>query len=624
MRYPKFSHVLPLVTAILGLAALVPMVTSAADVPEAAVPTETRPEDTVFHVRVEINTPPEKLLYRVGETLDTVGLTLDLDESIFGTWGVYQKTVVYDEYTETLRSRTDPKEKLSVSGFDSSEIGIRRLNIGYGVYDPYDNSFVWGNTELSVTVTDIGDIDLDGSYSANDLRVLTEYLHGKAQLTADAVQNADMNGDGETDVFDLGLLKQKCRTEAVECMELTPTIQKDVTNAVEAKFWNTVCLSEKSYSHQKTKVIENSDHLKSFTASLYPAVQRSLLKTYDDAFFRDNVLILHYDLQHYDLCTTEIADISYKDHKLTITAEQVPSEKRTNSGIQIWQIAVPRSQYNGNGAAWTEKNTEFIKAGYRCFDLELISAENRFQYDFDAIWMQRNQEKKIQNFSDLKTYSETIFDEKGAEWLQEQFPERFFETQSVCFIMTDALIGTQFTCWQTKKMDNTVIADVRTNESFGCEAGAFLNAVTFEKELDAEHFELRVTTIPQSDRAAEGSYNFFGNDSGMTLLVNTYSFHDEKEIALYWAYPVGNAPYAGQKLIQSFAVSEDCSDFSVPCDVTDIVSAEEMPDDTRVWENVAEGYRIVWSTDSVLVRFLKSKSTGEWEQIEIPCPKYPY
>jgi hypothetical protein len=110
----------------------------------------------------------------------------------------------------------------------------------------------------------------------------------------------------------------------------------------------------------------------------------------------------------------------------------------------------------------------------------------------------------------------------------------------------------------------------------------------------------------------------------MTLLVNTYSFHDEKEIALYWAYPVGIAPYAGQKLIQSFAVSEDCSDFSVPCDVTDIVSAETMLDDTREWNNEAEGYRIVWSTNSVYVRFLKSKSTGKWEQIEIPCPKYPY
>ena len=53
-----------------------------------------------------------------------------------------------------------------------------------------------------------GDITLDNAFSVTDAVYLQRYLLGEFSLNEAAFRNADLNGDGEVDVFDLSLLKQ--------------------------------------------------------------------------------------------------------------------------------------------------------------------------------------------------------------------------------------------------------------------------------------------------------------------------------------------------------------------------------------------------------------------------------
>jgi hypothetical protein len=51
----------------------------------------------------------------------------------------------------------------------------------------------------------LGDLNLDGAVNAKDVRLLQDWILGK-KVTIPG--NADIDGDGTVDVFDLGQLKQ--------------------------------------------------------------------------------------------------------------------------------------------------------------------------------------------------------------------------------------------------------------------------------------------------------------------------------------------------------------------------------------------------------------------------------
>ena len=53
-----------------------------------------------------------------------------------------------------------------------------------------------------------GDVNLDGRVEVLDIIALTRYLHGMDKLSQGALEQGDMNDSGETDVFDLSLLKR--------------------------------------------------------------------------------------------------------------------------------------------------------------------------------------------------------------------------------------------------------------------------------------------------------------------------------------------------------------------------------------------------------------------------------
>lgn len=65
--------------------------------------------------------------------------------------------------------------------------------------------------ELDEPEVDPGDCNFDGKFGVSDIVMLQKWLLGTGELTC--WQNADLNGDGEVDIFDLALMKQKLINE---------------------------------------------------------------------------------------------------------------------------------------------------------------------------------------------------------------------------------------------------------------------------------------------------------------------------------------------------------------------------------------------------------------------------
>lgn len=85
---------------------------------------------------------------------------------------------------------------------------------------------------LSAAQPGSGDLDKDGQTGVTDIIMLTKYLHGNQQLGNTATRNADMNGDGGIDVFDLALMKRTVLTQSGQ-QPTDPTQPTQPTEATE-------------------------------------------------------------------------------------------------------------------------------------------------------------------------------------------------------------------------------------------------------------------------------------------------------------------------------------------------------------------------------------------------------
>ena len=56
----------------------------------------------------------------------------------------------------------------------------------------------------------LGDLNGDGEVDITDAGILVQYCNDVIELTSDQLQAADLNGDSEVDITDAGILVQFC------------------------------------------------------------------------------------------------------------------------------------------------------------------------------------------------------------------------------------------------------------------------------------------------------------------------------------------------------------------------------------------------------------------------------
>lgn len=126
---------------------------------------ETVPESPIATM-ISIKAMPNKIIYKIGETLDTTGLSL---------------TVTYSDDSSEIIT-----EGFSVDGFNSSIDGLKTVTVTYQGL----------STTFDVTVIDyiIGDVDDDGEISDWDAILLNRYLAGWNVVINPFASDVDKDG----------------------------------------------------------------------------------------------------------------------------------------------------------------------------------------------------------------------------------------------------------------------------------------------------------------------------------------------------------------------------------------------------------------------------------------------
>lgn len=586
MKRKSILCTLPLLAAVCGIAAVTPAVSSAEDQPDPLVLATT---ENACISSIVIENKPEKLLYRTGEQIDLSELTVTTSVRVNGNW----------QPRETGRHLTDSKE-FSVTLPDTTKPGAGNIVITYKA-DGIDAPKVYSGTdEIYVIITGKGDTDVNGRLNADDLRQMNLVLQGKASLSGDAAVNADMNGDGEIDVFDLALMKRNLHETVPEYMQLTPAVHMDLTRDADAEAWETAFQSNKN----KTTVNCDTEALEAALSPLRPAVRRALLKPYDDAFFEKNILIFHYDVYDGGEEIQEVSEIAYTDGKLTVATK--PQEtKYSHQALMLWQIALPREQYNGKPVSWTEQDAEYFKAKLTGYHVDPPNDEIPEEFRKGVLVMNAEEEAALLE----RIYSDEVQQRYATADMQPML-----STQARFYHIVPSGMGVSSRLWQTRRVGNRIIADISSTVPTAMSVRPVwaLECLTFPAhyaEGQPEFVFHDVTGGSYFD--TDGAQYYFQSPLPDTpdLAINPYHFGGEYEIAFYWRDYTGSMQ-TEFRLIASEAVSADASKIHD----RDSGNAKILKDD-------AEGFSIEWSDTGVTVTFLKSKADGKPTLLHFPYPQ---
>lgn len=121
---------------------------------------------------ISVSSPPDKTFYLSGQALDTTGLVIKVEY----TSGDYD--YVTDGFT--------------VTGFNTNKLGEQTLTISYENYQTY--------TRVKVGL--LGDINLDGTVTIEDVTLYQKYLCNLADLSSEQLQVADTNFDARYSIHD--------------------------------------------------------------------------------------------------------------------------------------------------------------------------------------------------------------------------------------------------------------------------------------------------------------------------------------------------------------------------------------------------------------------------------------
>ncbi len=138
--------------------------------------------------------------------------TVTEDATFYARWSSKICTVTFDTnggpekssrnvYYKTMITIPDPIwEGKQFLGWYTEKNGGTKIEFPYTVTDNVTLYARWNDTF-------IGDINLDGTFSAADIKLMQDYLVGIETLTSEQETIADANGDGVLNTFDLCMIK---------------------------------------------------------------------------------------------------------------------------------------------------------------------------------------------------------------------------------------------------------------------------------------------------------------------------------------------------------------------------------------------------------------------------------
>ncbi|MCR4888312.1 MAG: dockerin type I repeat-containing protein [Ruminococcus sp.] len=326
-------------------------------------------------------------------------------------------------------------------------------------------------TTLSVTVP--GDVDLNKKFSIADIVKMERYLIGAETFSEQAFVNADLNGDGSADSFDLCLFRKKLTEQYGGFTKVVSDLQGG--NEVQQE------------SHEA--FISSVDDLYNFFAPLHvvtingecievPTTTEEDIKKYtelyDEEFFKNNVLLLKSEPEP-NGGKNNIGDVYYSGDTLNAEFYQTYSGEM-NDGYedkyQLLQVVIPRELHNSKNDKWV----------YRYPDAE---AEVTSEYTRELTsngWKMAIAGNADKCFISKKAFDKWVsgnFHSAVERYLKKKYDEDFFAKNA---LVIDLYAQSNENCHITPQIELspqkiTVTYDRETTESFSSDGVYITQAV---------------------------------------------------------------------------------------------------------------------------------------------------
>lgn len=494
---------------------------------------------------------------------------------------------------------------VDVTALDSNGCGVYTLTAS-------DGKFILSAAESKGAEFQPGDLTRDGRMNMGDAVILQKYLLNQRVLSAAEMAAADVNSDGRINVFDMTLLKETLREQGLT-LELNAVTRIDVTKAVTWEGWN-AALSGLTYVITSPEELENIA-----TAFFRDAVARSLKITYDEAYFRNNVLFLDLKPAHaYDPAMV-IEDVFYQNGDLQIEYAYMQTDCVYPEGtayeeyVLISQVSLPREQYHENEVVWSVQGTEEIHGTYHSMsllDISYLCDEEVIVQDSFYDW---SEGVCITSSQELTECLSGFMTENGVAFFQDMYPEDFFETDVLYLYPEVEFEGTEKYAWDIKKSGDLITVDVKRTEGGGCEMGGFLGQLTLDKE-EAANVNIDFRIFTPGDGLDRGDLLYYEvpnecdvilENSPSALAVHQYSFLEESNIDFYWCYPTGINLFGDVAVLEC---TETESGF-LPFDEEYSWTAD--PEGNIIY--TGDHYEIIFKPESAEVRVRTGKQADEFQ-----------
>ncbi|MBE6861878.1 MAG: hypothetical protein E7497_03130 [Ruminococcus sp.] len=347
------------------------------------------------------------------------------------------------------------------------------------------------------------------------------------------------------------------------------------------------------------------------------AVVSSFKKTYDEAYFAENVLMIDLYAKSYNERWKVTPSFNYADDgNFTFFYTREYIEDTVAEGIIISQASVSKSIYSGQEVVSVKEWEEPTDVFYNYFDLGWYHESNNTRilndYSNHEAWVNSNEE--------LDAFLSEIATEEGIQLLKENLFTRDLDEYCAYIWMDGNIIGTSYELLSAHRDGYTIRLNMGVEQPLGCCADSFIHVLYLDK--DYYWYEIRERRFCFNDDYlnTEGELIYYSPDydsddytlykrSYDTLMINQYTFENESVADIYLAHSGGGpVQYGSYTLVGTLELDTDYFPF-------DEDYTAEYKDSGFLFSG--DDYSIHYTNSGITVEYRKSEN-GDMTTAEIP------
>lgn len=384
-----------------------------------------------------------------------------------------------------------------------------------------------------------------------------------------------------------------------ETEQFTPEITTDRMLAVTQKGWKT------SLQGEGATVITSPQELENYALEMFrDPVVRSLQKTYDAAYFAENVLLVDtYGQLNGDTWETSVADVQRMEDGIVLTYERKDINGYVENTVLFTQITIPKAQYHEETfrrqCAWETP----VRASY-------YSTEFHTKLNYDNIFTENGYLNGwVTSPEEMQSFLEYCLTEESMAQVGEVILSGLDEDKAAYLWVSIDSSDAEYMLLNTAAFGNSLTMTLEHDFPVGCIVDAYLHVVYVDQAYAGYSVNQRLwSPYSQDSLLTDGEwvvYNTPDNEDFPFFNINQYAFGDEGVLEFYYT-PYAGVSYGSPHYMTDVPVSAGCMPFS--SEYTVQTDAEGH----TVYEG--EHFRLTWGEKTVVVEY---ETDDGWKSVEI-------